>query len=79
MTNASISSLMNISLTDLSLPKSNLIFLQQVLICKTDVFLQLCQFRDIFQAKRTNKGPYKANIGGIRLKLPELQESDKKT
>ena len=37
---------------------------------------QLRQFWDMFQAKLADKNPYKASIGGIRLRLSELQESN---
>ena len=48
-----------------------------VLICGTHVLPQLCQFWNAFQAELSDEAPYKARIGGMRLRLAELQESDK--
>ena len=50
--------------------------LHQVLICGTYVFPQLRHFWDTFRTKLADKNPYTANIGGMRLRLAELQESD---
>ena len=33
----------------------------------------------MFRAKLANKGPYKANIGNMRLRLQELQKTNRKT
>ena len=37
---------------------------------------QLRQFWDTFQAELADENTYKASIGGMRLRLSELQESD---
>ena len=37
---------------------------------------QLRQFWDTFRAELANENPYKACIGGMRLRLLELQELD---
>ena len=69
MTNASISdisSTLSFSLTPL----------HQVLICGTLVLPQLHYFWNTFQTELAAKSPYKASIGGIRLKLQELQRED---
>ena len=71
LTNASISrisSTFSLSLTPL----------HQVLVCGTHVFLQLCHFWDKIRTKLDAKSPYKASIGGMRLRLQELQEEDAK-
>ncbi len=52
--------------------------LYQVLICETVVLPQLRQFWDIIQSKLADKGPYTASIRGMRMRLPELQDDDKK-
>ncbi len=51
--------------------------LYQMLICGTVVLPQLCQFWDTIQSKLADEGPYTASIGGMRMKLPELQDDDK--
>ncbi len=51
--------------------------LHQVLICGTVVLPQLCQFWDTSQSKLADKGLYTASIGGMRIRLPELQDDDK--
>ncbi len=51
--------------------------LHQVLICETFVLSQLCQFWDPIQSELAGKGPYTASIGGMRMRLPELQDDDK--
>ena len=40
---------------------------------------QLRQFWDTFQAELADENLYKASIGGMRLRLSELQESDPET
>ena len=50
--------------------------LLQILICGTTVFPQLCQFWDSLQSNIARESPYIANIGGMRLRLSELQEND---
>ena len=67
LTNASLSSLNN---------SVELSPLHQVLICGIHVLSQLRQFWDTFQAELANENSYKASIGGMRLRLSELQESD---
>ena len=47
--------------------------LHQVLIFRTYVLSQLCYFWNGLQGKLTSKGSYKASIGGMRLRLQELQ------
>ncbi len=51
--------------------------MHQVLICGTVVLPQLCQFWDTIQSKLADKSPYIASIGGMRVKLPKLQDDDK--
>ena len=69
------SSLTNASLSSLS-TSVELSPLHRVLICGTYVLPQLRQFRDNIRSELTNEGPYKVSIGGMRLRLAELQESD---
>ncbi len=51
--------------------------LHQVLICGIVVLLQLCQFWDTIRSELADKVPYTASIGGMRMRLPELQDDDK--
>ncbi len=51
--------------------------MHQVLICGTVVLPQLCQFWDTIQGELANKGSYTASIGGMKMRLPELQDDDK--
>ena len=67
----------NASLSSLSTSVEQLPF-HQVLICGTYVLPQLWQFWDNIRSKLANKGLYKVSIGKIRLRLAELQKSDKK-
>ena len=67
LTNASLSSLS----TSVKLSP-----LQRVLICGTYVLPLLQQFWNNIRSELTNEGPYKVSIGGMRLRLVELQESD---
>ena len=69
------SSLTNASLSSLS-TSVELSPLHRVLICGTYVLPQLRQFWDDIRGELANEGPYKVNIGGMRLRLSELQESD---
>ena len=69
------SSLTNASLSSLS-TLVKLLLLYRVLICGSHVLPQLRQFWDTFQAKLADENLYKASIGGMRLRLSELQESD---
>ena len=71
------SSLTRASLSGLSLSsETNLSTLHRVLICGTHVLPRLRQFWDTFRTELADENPYKASIGGMRLRLPELQESD---
>ena len=56
---------------------AKLLPLHQVLICGTYIFPQLRQFWTDIRSVLVNKHLYRASIGGIRLRLVELQESDK--
>ena len=49
--------------------------LHQVLICGTHVLPQLNQFWDSLRNDIAHDGPY-ASIGGMNLRLPELQDND---
>ena len=69
------SSLTNASLSSLS-TSVELSPLHRVLICGTHVLPQLYQFWDTFRAELADENPYKASIGGMRLRLSELQESN---
>ncbi len=51
--------------------------LYQVLIYRTVVLTQLRQFWDIIQSELADKGPYTVSIGGMRMRLFELQDEDK--
>ena len=70
------SSLTRASLSGLSLGPDDLSPLHQVLICGTHVLSYLRQFWETFRTKLADEKPYKASIGGMRLRLAELQESD---
>ena len=70
-------SLTNASLAGLSLPPSLPSHLYQVLICGTYVLPQLRHFWDGLRRELASEGPYKASIGGMRLRLQELQSEDK--
>ena len=73
------SSLTNASLSGLSLasPESRLSPLHQVLICGTHVLPQLCRYWETLRGELADEQPYRASIGGMRLRLPELQAEDK--
>ncbi len=49
-----------------------------MLICGTVILPQLCQFWDTIRSKLADKGPYTVSIGGMRMRLSELQDDDKK-
>ena len=49
----------------------------QVLVCGTHVFSQLNQFWDSLRSNITQNNPY-ASIKDINLRLPKLQDNDKK-
>lgn len=57
---------------------AKLLPLHQVLIYRTYVFLQLCQFWQTFQTELANKNCYRTSISKIRLRLLKLQELDLK-
>ena len=67
--------LTNASLASLSFSTPS--HLYQVLIYGTYVLLQLCYFWDGLQKELASKDPYKASIGGMRLKLHKLQAKNK--
>ncbi len=52
--------------------------LHQVLIYGTVVLPQLYQFWDTLRSKLAAEGPYTASIEDMRMRLPELQDDDKK-
>ena len=56
---------------------SHLSPLHQVLICGTTVLPQLHRFWDSLQEEIARDNPYIANIGGMRLRLPKLQDENK--
>ena len=64
------------SLSGLNLDSNNLSSLHRNFICRTHVLSHLCQLWETFQTELAKKEPYKASIGGMRLRLAELQESD---
>ena len=70
MTNASLAGLSFLSLFSLPL------HLHQVLICGMYLLLQLREFWNLFRSKLLSKGPYTVSIGGMRLRLYELQAED---
>ena len=51
--------------------------LYQILICRTTVLPQLHRFWDSLRSEIARDSPYVANIRGMRLRLPELQDNDK--
>ncbi len=51
--------------------------LYQVLICGTVILSQLRQFWDTIRSELADKVPYTASIGGMRMRLLELQDDDK--
>ncbi len=51
--------------------------LHQVYIYGTVVLLQLRQFWDTLRSNLAAKSPYIANIGGMRMRISELQDDDK--
>ena len=70
-------SLTNASLAGLNFQSSLSLHLHQVLIYGTYVLQQLRHFWNGLQKKLASKGLYKPSIGGMRLKLQELQGEDK--
>ena len=69
------SSLTNASLSSLTFSPS-LTPLHQILTCGTHVLPQLRQFWAMLWGELADKGPYRVSIGGIRLRLQELQGED---
>ena len=69
--------LTNASLAGLSFLSSLPSHLHQVLTCGTYVLPQLRHFWDGLRRELASEGPYKASIGGMRLRLQELQSEDK--
>ena len=57
------------------LSTSCLLPLYQILICGTTVLPQLCQFWDSLLTNIARDSPYITNIGGMKLRLFELQEN----
>ncbi len=51
--------------------------LHQVFICGTVVQPQLSQFWDTIRSELADKSPYTASIGGMRMRLLELQDDNK--
>ncbi len=49
-----------------------------MLIYGTVVLPQLCQIWDTIRSKLADEVPYTANIGGMRMRLPKLQDNDNK-
>ncbi len=47
------------------------------LICGTAVLPQLRQFWDTIRSELADEGPYTVSIGGMKMRLPELQDDDK--
>ena len=60
----------------LSVNSSHLTPLHQVLICGTTVLPQLRQFWTNIRADIARDSPYIVNLGGMRLRLSELQENE---
>ncbi len=50
--------------------------LHQVLIYGIVVLPQLRQFWDTIRSELANKGPYTVNIGGMKMRLLELQDDN---
>ncbi len=48
-----------------------------MLICKIVTLPQLCQFWDTIRSELADEGPYTASIGGMKIRLPKLQDDDK--
>ena len=68
------------SVLKMSIPEMKqqvLSLLHQVFICKTVVLPQLRLFWDFVQSKLGDKSPYIVSIGGMKMRLSELQDDDK--
>ena len=74
-------SLLGLSLLGLNLmgPKASLSPPHQVLICGIHVLPQLHQFWATLRGELADEGPSRASIGGMRLRLQELQGEDEES
>ena len=59
-----------------STPPAHVASLKHVIICGTHALPDLCQSWETFRQELAAEGPYKASIGGMRLRLVELQTED---
>ena len=59
-----------------STPPAHVASLKHVIICGTHALPDLCQSWETFRQELAAEGPYKASIGGMRLRLVELQAED---
>ena len=59
-----------------STPPAHVASLKHVIICGTHALPDLCQSWETFRQELAAERPYKASIGGIRLRLVELQAED---
>ena len=59
-----------------STPPAHVASLKHVIICGTHALPDLCQSWETFRQELAAEGPYKASIGGMRLRLVELQVED---
>ena len=56
-----------------STPSTHITSLKYVIICKTHALPKLCQSWETFRQELAAESPYQASIGGMRLRLVELQ------
>ena len=59
-----------------STPPAYVASLKHVIICGTHALPELCQFWETFRQELAAEGVYEASIGGMRLRLVELQAED---
>ena len=59
-----------------STPPAHVASLKHIFICGTHALPDLCQSWEAFHQELAAEGPYKASIGGMRLRLVELQAED---
>ena len=59
-----------------STPPTHVTSLKHVIICRTHTFPDLCQSWETFHQELVVESPYQASIGGMRLRLVELQAED---
>ena len=59
-----------------STPSTHVASLKYVIICETHALPDLCQSWEMFCQELAAKSPYEASIGGMRLRLVELQAED---